>query len=299
MSDPEISVVMAAANAADTVETCLDSLRRQALSSDTEVIVADCSTDGTDALIQSKFPTVKLLHFDRPVGLPQLLGEALARAQGRVVAVTDLHCTFAPDWLEKLRRAHDADFAVIGGAVENGRPDGLLSWACYFADYGASMLPSEKKVTWLLPGNHVSYKRSILDRAVPSLQDGFWKVFFHQDLAQEGVRFLFDPELVAYYVRRDTFRSFLQRYFRRAWYFAALRSKRISRGGRFFRLVGMPAVAFLLLYQRLRGTLGKRRHTAKLLLSIPLLAVFMAAWAAGEFAGYLLGPARTPREVYR
>jgi len=299
MSNPEISVVMGTANAADTIEACLASLQQQPLSSRTEIIVADCSTDGTDALIRSKFPAVKLLRFAGAVGLPQLLHEALARAEGRVVTVTEPHCTFAADWLEKLCQAHDSEFAVIGGAVENGRPDGLLSWACYFADYGAFGLPSRKKVTTLLAGNNVSYKRSVLDRAVPSMQDGFWKVFFHRDLEQRGVRFLFDPEVVVYYARPDTFRSFLQRYYRRAWSFAALRCERISPGGRFFRVVTAPALPFLLLYRRLSGSWGKGRRTGKLLLSIPLLGIFMTAWAAGEFTGYLLGPGRRPREAYR
>ncbi len=297
MSAPEISVVMAATNVARTVRACLDSLRRQPLFPCTEVIVADCSTDGTDELIRTKFPEVKLLHFSRPVSEPRMLRRALEQARGRIVAVTEPHCTFAADWLEKLRQAHDSEFTVIGGAVENGCPDGLPSWACYFADYGPFMLPSRKKVTSLLAGNHVSYKRNVLEKALPSMRDGFWKVFFHLDLAERDVRFLFDPGLVAYYARPESFRSFLRRYYRRGREFAAFRVKRISGVARFFRLVTAPALPFFLLYQRLRGAWGKGRHTGKLLLSAPLLALLMAAWAAGEFTGSLQDPEPPTKEI--
>jgi glycosyltransferase involved in cell wall biosynthesis len=299
MNPPEISVVMAAANAASTVEACLNSLRRQSVFPRAEVIVADCSTDGTDEVIRRRFPEVRLLHFDRPVGLPQLLREAFQHAQGRVVAVTEPHCTFAADWLEKLCRAHDSPFEIIGGAVENGRRNGTLSWACYFVDYGAFMLPAQRQVTHVLAGNNVSYKRGIIEQALPSMQEGYWKGFFHWDLAKQGSRFLFDPEPVAYYIRPDTFGSFLRRYYRRGWFFAALRSKRISFAARFFHLTTTPALPFFLLYRRLRAPWSKRRHTRELLLSVPLVAVFVSAWAAGELTGYLLGPSRLPREAYR
>jgi glycosyltransferase involved in cell wall biosynthesis len=299
MNAPEISVVMATANAAKTVEACLKSLEDQAFFLNTEVIVADCSTDGTDDLMRKEFPRVKLLHFDRPMGLPQLLREALQHAQGHVVVVTEPHCRFASDWLEKLHRAHQSEFDVIGGAVENGRPNGLVNWACYFADYGPFMLPSRRKLSSLLPGNHVSYKRSAIEKELNSIEDGFWKIFFHWDLEQQGVRFLFDPELVAYYVRPGSLASFLRGYYLHGWFFAAMRSKRISSAERSLHLVTTPALPLVLFYRRLRAALANPRHRAKVLLTTPLLAVMVIVWSAGELTGYLLGPSGMPKEVYR
>ncbi len=299
MKSPEISVVMAARNSAGTLCRCLESLSQQTIAAGLEVIVADSSADGTGELIRTKFPHVKLIHSEHSVGLPELLKKGLEHAQGRIVAVTEPHCVFPRDWAEKLRRAHGSEFAVIGGAVENGRPDGLLSWACFFADYGAFMLPAERKVTRLLAGNHVSYKRDLLEGSLASMDDGFWKVFFHWDLERRGVHFLFDPELVAYYSRPDSVASFARRYFQHAWFFAALRSKRMPRTERLLRALTSPALPFLLLYQRVAAALGKKRNRGKVLMSIPLLGVFVLAWSAGELTGYLLGPARLPRQVYQ
>jgi glycosyltransferase involved in cell wall biosynthesis len=296
MNTPEISVVLATQNAASYVGQCLQTLRKQSESALAEVIVADCSTDGTDEVIRATFPGVRLLHFEPPMEAPSLLREALRWAEGRVIVVTDAHCRFPSDWLAKLRKAHEAEYLVIGGAVEHGRADGLVGWACHFADYGAFMLPAQRRVRTPLAGNHVSYKRSVIEPHLNSMEDGFWKVFFHWDLERQGVRFLFDPDLVIYHSSRDTFSSFSRRYFRNARLFAGLRCKRMSAAGRLMRLLGAPALPPLLFYQRLRTGLGKKGHQIRFLESLPLLAAFVVAWAAGEFIGYLLGPSRLPRK---
>ena len=299
MSQPDVSVVMATHNAAGTIGECLESLKKQTFRGEAEIIVADCSTDGTDELIRKRFPGAKVLHFDRPRGVPELIREAMRHTEGRIVAVTEPRCSFPADWLEKLRRAHESEYSVIGGAVENGRPDGLVSWACYFADYGGFMLPSDRKVTPILAGNHISYKREIIQERLDSMGEGFWKFFFNQELTRRGIPFLFDPELVAYYVPPETFWSFARRYYQHARFFAALRSREMSLGVRFLRAVSSPALPLVLLYRRLRAPFGKGRYRAELFLSVPFLAAFVTAWAAGELVGYLMGPARPPQQVYQ
>ncbi len=299
MSGIDISVVMATNNASPTIAECLQSLAQQSFVSRAEIIVADCSTDGTYELVQTRFPWVKLLHFDQPMGLPELLKLAMQHAEGSVVAVTEPYCIFSPDWLEKLHQAHQSDYPVIGGAVENGRPGDLLSWACYFADYAAFMLPSERRVTHLLAGNHVSYKSWVIREALDSMHQGYRKVFLHWKLERQGMRFLFDPQLVIHYVRPNTFWGFIKRYYQHAWYFGALRIEQMSSAERVLRILTIPALPPFLLYQRLRPAIGKNRNRDRLLLSIPFLAVFALAWAMGELKGYVLGAASLSAEAYR
>jgi glycosyltransferase involved in cell wall biosynthesis len=298
MNLPEISVVLATQNASAYVRRCLDSLQSQ-LGSMAEVVIADASSDGTDELICKEYPGVRLLHFARPLGVPELMREGIQNARGHIVALTDPGCVFPPDWLEKLRSAHQSEYSVIGGAVENGQPDGMVSWARYMVDYGAFMLPARRHVTSFLPGIHLSYKKQVLDRMLGPMPDGFWKVFLHRDLTRSGVPFLFEPDLVTYYSRPDSFLGFLQRYYRRGWYFAAMRCKRMSRAGRFLRVIGFPALPVILFSQRIRSGIGKKSHRAEWLLSLPLQAIFLTGWAAGEWTGFLLGPNRLPVEVYQ
>jgi glycosyltransferase involved in cell wall biosynthesis len=298
MNAPHISVVMATKNPGQQIYPCLDSLRDQDQSITAEIIVADASTDDSEQIIRARYPDVRVLHFNASMDSPQLIREALRQARGQIIAVTDAYCRFPPEWMARLRQAHETDYPVIGGAVENRNSDGLLNWACFFADYGAFMLPAPRRVTSVLAGNHVTYKKWLIELKFDSMREGFWKVFFHQDLQREGVRFLFDPSLVVYFTRHDTFLNFCRRYFRNARIFAALRCKRISSASRFLRLITAPALPAVLFYRRLIG-LRTKGHRVRFLVSLPLLALFVTVWAVGEFAGYLLGPGRLLAEPAR
>src|SRR3989442_13699192 len=103
MSRPEVSVVMATHNAAGTIGECLESLRKQTFRGEAEIIVADCSTDGTDELIRKRFPGAKGLHFDRPRGVPELIREAMRHTEGRIVAGAGTRWPVSPGWVGKLR----------------------------------------------------------------------------------------------------------------------------------------------------------------------------------------------------
>jgi glycosyltransferase involved in cell wall biosynthesis len=285
---PAVSVVVAVREAGPALETCLQSLERQNLRRSIEIIVAGGPVE-TARSAAARYPAVRFLPFGERLGTPQLTKRALEQARGPVVVVTDPHCVFPPDWLEKLCRAHESEFAVIGGTVDYGGPDTLVGWTCYLADYGAFMPPERRRVTSLLAGNHVSYKRSVVQNSLGSMQEGYWKFFFHGDLERQGIGFLLDPELVVYCVQSETCWRFAGRYYLNALQFAAMRAQRMSLPARLLHLMTAPALPPLLLYRRLRAVWKKKRNRARILLAIPLLAVFVTSWSAGELAGYLLG----------
>lgn len=295
MNLPEISVVMATRDASAVVEPSLRSLAEQAGAAEVEIVVADSSDDSTRALVRSAFPQVRLLECRRDATLPQQLLAALRAARGRIIVVTEPCCRFPAGWLQELRRAHESTFAVIGGAVAYAGSNSLASWACYFADYSAFPAASPKQETPVLPGNHVSYKREILSRAYDSMPDGFRKTFFHGELEKQGARFLFDPDLVAYWEGCDSFGAYARRFFQNGRDFAATRSKHISYAERVVRMLTAPLLPPLVLYRRLRPAFNQRDCVGRLLLSLPLIVAFMVVWSAGEFLGYWNGPARSPQ----
>jgi hypothetical protein len=58
-----------------------------------------------------------------------------------------------------------------------------------------------------------------------------------------------------------------------------------------WRLLALvPLVPFLLYLRAARKILARPGYTGKFLLTTPLLFGYFAAWAAGEAAGYALGP---------
>jgi hypothetical protein len=285
---PAISVVLSARHLEPGLAGCLDSLARQTVREDAEIIVA-LGSGGVADWLRGRYPAVRFLEVEGAGRIPELLKRGLEQARGIIVVVTGAHCVFPPDWLEKLRGSHDSDFGVIGGAVEHGGPQTLAGWACYFADYGPFMLPAQRRTTPLLAGNHISYKRSVLEQSADSLREGYWKVFLLWDLDRRGVRFLFDPDLVIWCTQEVTAWNFARRYYRNAFQFAAMRSRRLSPAARLGHMVTAPALPPLLLYRRLSAVWGKRKNRGRLVLAIPWLALFVTLWSAGELVGYLLG----------
>ncbi|HEV3330998.1 MAG TPA: glycosyltransferase [Bryobacteraceae bacterium] len=281
---------MAAFEPRPELARCLDSLARQQSREALETIVAD----GTGEIARSmaaKYPAVRFLHFAQACGKPQLLSRAMEQACGSIVAVTEPYCCFPADWVEKLCCAHQSEFAVIGGAVEYDGAETLAGWACYLADYGAFMLPAERRVTALLAGNHISYKRILLAGASDLWSEGYFKIFLLRDLERRGCRFLFEPELVITYASAPKWREFARQYYRNGSEFAATRTRHFSRAARLAHIVTTPALPLLLLFRRMRAVWGKRRNRGQLVRSIPLLALFVLCWSAGEFRGYLWGAA--------
>ena len=55
-----LSVVIGAHNAAHVIDECLSALEAQDGRSDAEIILADCSTDGTAEIVRTRFPSVQV-----------------------------------------------------------------------------------------------------------------------------------------------------------------------------------------------------------------------------------------------
>lgn len=112
---PRVSVIMAARNAADTIEASLHSLQRQTLSDWECIVVDDGSDDDTAArveAIQRDEACVRLLRIP-PSGVVVARNRAAAEAQGTAIAVLD-----ADDLAHRQRLALQwQQFEAQGGGV--------------------------------------------------------------------------------------------------------------------------------------------------------------------------------------
>jgi cellulose synthase/poly-beta-1,6-N-acetylglucosamine synthase-like glycosyltransferase len=120
---PFVSVVIAARNEEINLPECLDSLVRQTYPADKfEVIIADDgSTDQTAAVCTEyarmnanikPFHTVENPHLP---GKPNALDQAINRAQGEVVMITDADCTVPPTWIEATAQRYTPEVGLVGG----------------------------------------------------------------------------------------------------------------------------------------------------------------------------------------
>jgi glycosyltransferase involved in cell wall biosynthesis len=291
---PQLSVIVAAQNAGDSIVACLDSLLTQEFNQVLQIIVVDGSSDNTAALVKTRFPDLYLIQRPCPSSLPHLLGVGISVAEGAVVAITEAHCTFPPDWAGRVLAAHEADPApAIGGVVEPGPTLGWSDWALYFADYGQFMRPLHSGPVREMPGENVSFKVGALNaarRAGDSFeQTGFWKTFLCERLQQANQVLLSVAEIVVFYNRHLGITSIIVRRLTHGRCLGGMRRLQISWQRRTLIVVGgwlLPGLIFVRLW---RNVWPKRRHRFKFIISLPLILIAIVAWSIGEWWGTLFG----------
>ena len=109
-----VTVIIAAYNCEAFISRAIKSAAEQSLSPTEILIVDDCSTDGTRAVIQAAAaadPRVRLIALPRNGGPSAARNAGIDAAQGAWIAILDADDAFAPDRLSRL-----LPFAVATGA---------------------------------------------------------------------------------------------------------------------------------------------------------------------------------------
>lgn len=293
--------MIASHNAASVIAQCLEALVAQADPARAEVIVADSSDDGTDAIVAERFPQVRLLHFDAPLTVPELRGRGIAVAKGGVIAILDPFSMAAPDWVAATLAAHQrAPNLVIGGSVDKhpASGPGLLAWTLYFNEYGLFLPPIAAGAAGIVPGSNVSYKRAhLFDGEVPR-HAVFWKTFVNWEAEAQGSPLWLDPNVRVSLNKPIPFGDYLRTRFVHGRCFAAMRVAGMGRSTRWLRAASTLAVPSLLCLRWTRGIWPKRRHRAMYALTLPLQFALFAVWSAGELWGYLRGGGNACRRLF-
>ncbi len=282
-------VIIACVNGLPWIDECLAALERQQGSIESEIIVANCCTDGTSQHIREKFPQVKLLNFSERLTIPELRARGISQATGDIIAITEDHCNASENWFEEILKAHDSEFEAVGGTVINGSVDRLTDWAVYLCEYSHVMPPIPSGEVEGIAGNNASYKREVLDRVDESVKRNYWEFFLHEELKRAGVKFLSVPTLIVYHKKGFGFLYFLAQRFHYSRSFAGMRRSKAGTSMRLLYVLFSPFLPFLLTWRITRQVLDKKRHRKQFLLSIPALLAFMVSYTIGELMGYLFG----------
>ena len=107
MSEPVVSVIMPAHNAARFIAASIESVRAQTLTSWELLIIDDCSTDATSSIARAAAegdPRIRVLTNEENLGAAASRNRALACAQGAYVALLDSDDLWEPTKLEKQVR---------------------------------------------------------------------------------------------------------------------------------------------------------------------------------------------------
>ena len=285
-----LSVVVASHNARASIEECLASIIAQRSEDGVEIVVVDNSTDGTTEIIKQRFSNVRLIIEPPSRLIPELWGVGIRQSAENIVAITTAHCIPDKDWLARIMEAHEASVPAIGGAIESDESSGLVDWAIYFCRYSHYMLPFQEGFVSEIAGDNASYKREYIDRCQHAWRNGFWEPTVHTELKKAGLQLLLVPSIVTRHKKSFSFWGFMKQRFQHGIQFGAERASRFSVPKRAFYVALSPAIPLVFLLRIAKQVLTKRRNLKQLFVCLPVLVLFLLAWASGELVGYLRAP---------
>ena len=292
----ELSVVVPSVNGFPDLERALTALQRQADNVSLEVLVVDRLGDSVRSAVRSRFPRVTVIAAPRTATIPAMRLLAFDAARGSAVAVIEDHVIVPPGWarmlLDALRDAQHAlhrSEVVVGGSVENAATRRVVDWAAFLCEYSHCITPLPAGPAEWVTGNNVVYPQTLLDRYRSRLSADQWENHLHGMMRADGAMLVCRPDISVGHEKHYTVGEyFTQRYLYARSYAGARVSgaswtKRIAYGA---AAVALPPVLF---WRTVSRVFAKRRHRAELLKSLPLIALFVCAWAAGEVIGAWFG----------
>ncbi len=293
----KFSVIIASVNGLPSIAECLTALEKSRDVLDAEIVIVDATDERTRSYIESHFPHVKLIKLPERVGIPEMRAVGMQAAAGDFLIVTEDHCIAPANWLAEIERAHDKGYAVVGGAVENGSTERLTDWAVFLCEYSNFMSPIPDGEVEFLAGNNVSYQRETIEQIGEITKKDFWEYFLQTEMRRKNVKFLSAPAITINHKKQFGFFYFLSQRFHYSRSFAAMRRSRSTTLQKFVYLAYTPLAPFHLTWRIVKNVLNKKKHRKELLLSFPLLAIFMCSYAAGELAGQLFGSGKSLTKV--
>jgi N-acetylglucosaminyl-diphospho-decaprenol L-rhamnosyltransferase len=122
-----VSIVVVSWNTRAALARCLASVVRDPLGAESEVWVVDNgSSDGSAAMVEERFPRIRLVRNDANRGFAAACNQALVRATGQVAVLLNSDAMVEPGCLERLRGVLDRrpEIGVVGGQLigPEGRP---------------------------------------------------------------------------------------------------------------------------------------------------------------------------------
>lgn len=288
-----VSVVIASARDEALVAACLQSVLPQARAFDAPVILA--RSGDVDAMLtrlgmaRESIVTVKAnVHVDAGVSIPALRGAGLAAVRTELAALIEDHCIAAPGWLAALSAAAaDADF--VGGRMGNAQRARAVDWAAFFAEYGFFGGSTNDGSPPLATAANVLYGPAALPRAAEWAAAGLWEDVIHARLLAAGCRLAMTQAAEMQQNQRYAVGAFCRDRFRHGFDYARVRLREQPSLARWARAITAPVLP-IVLARRLSAKVAPPDRAAFVRAS-PLTMIFLSAWAIGEMAGYVRGPA--------
>ncbi len=289
MSRAALSVVVPSVNGADDLDGTLAALEAQNTADALEILVVDRLGEELRDHVRRRFPRVRLLPVPPTTTIPEMRAVAFSAATASAVAVIEDHVIVPNGWALALVAAMNGSRRVVGGSVENAATERLSDWAAFLCEYSHCINPLPSGPAAWLTGNNVVYPRSLLDEFREVIAQGAWENQLHDAMREAGVALICRPEIVVGHKKHFTVGEYIGQRYLYARSYAGARVSGRPLGARLAYASAALALPPLLLWRTVSRVVSKRRHIGHLVRSLPLLALFVCAWAAGEVVGYARG----------
>lgn len=289
-----VTVVVPGVNTVDDMVRTLTALQGQSGVS-LEVLLLDRTGEETRTAVRARFPWVHVIAVPPSTTIPAMRAQAFHVARGQYVAVIEDHVIVPPGWARDMvaaverAKAESPGGAVVGGSVTNLATGRVVDWAAFLCEYSHCIAPMRGGTVAWLPGNNVVYPRQLLRAYLDRLSPDRWENHLHDLMKADGVRLVLHPEIVVGHEKYYTIGEYVSQRYLYARSFAGARVQGSPRRRRVAFALASLALPPLLFARTVLRIFRKRRHRIELGRSLPLIALFVVAWAAGELVGYGLG----------
>jgi hypothetical protein len=185
----------------------------------------------------------------------------------------------------------------VGGAVENAAVERTVDWAAFLCEYSHCLPPLPAGPSDWLTGNNVVYPRALLTRYRDRLSADQWENHLHAMMRADGIVLMCRPDITVGHRKHYTFGEYFSQRYLYARSYAGARVAHASLARRFAFGAAGVALPPVLFHRTVSRILQKKKHRAELIRGLPLIAMFVLAWAAGDVVGSWFGPGDSLQKV--
>jgi len=285
-----MSVIVPSVNGLGDLRGCLEALLAEGQEVPLEILVPERRGEDVQPVLRREYPSVRVLAVPSTATIPAMRALAFREATSPVVAVIEDHVIVPRGWARRMLDEMAAGAAVVGGSVENAATDTTTDWAAFFCEYSHCLPPlPEGPSTWLT-GNNVAYRRDLLERYRPVTDGARWENALHDRMRADGVELMCRPAISVGHKKHYTVGEYFSQRYLYARSYAGARVSGMPLPKRLLYTVGALALPPLLLWRIVSRVATKGQDLGLLARCIPLMTIFVAAWAWGEIVGYSAGP---------
>jgi glycosyltransferase involved in cell wall biosynthesis len=288
---PQLSVIVPSVNHSSLLEATLGALEKQDGGCQIEVLVPERTGEEARSLLEQRFPSVTPLPLPSGTTIPAMRRVAFEAAKAPVVAVIEDHVIVPPDWASRFLDAVTTETPVVGGWVHNSATERLVDRAAFLCEYGHMLVPLPSGSADWVTGNNVAYHRSILDRYRDVISEEKWENHLHDAIREGGTPLIRARDIDV--AHKMHYRSAWEYAGQRYLYSRAYAGMRLRDAGRAKALAyGLAAFVLppVLLARIVKSGWSVPEARLDLVKALPLLSLFVSAWALGEMVGAWAGP---------